>query len=265
MYQGQMTLFYNGEILYDTHNVEPLRIYNREERQTWKVVIVLPGVEVIPENTFEECENIETVVMNDDVRRIDEYAFSLCNSLSFVRLSRNLEYIGPVAFRGSDSLTSMFVPPSCREIGHYAFGANEKLIILSVPENTQIADDFIGNTELMKQFDCEAFGDDIEGWLDFLNDGFEDIFDWFDRLDFPDRRANSLHRICCSTNEDEAVLISEQIYQIVKEQGPQALLVKNAIGITPLQYLKENPYLESIDEMKILRRYVVEKLGQQVV
>ena len=95
-------------------------------------------------------------------------------------------------------------------------------------------------------------------WLNFLNDGFEDIFEW---MISPVWRPNSLHRICCSTNENEASQISERIYQIVKEQGPQALLVKNMIGVTPLQYLRENPYLENIDEMKMLRRYVVEKLG----
>ena len=59
MYQGKMTFFYNGEILWDVENEEPL-IYNQEERQSWKVVIVLPGVERIPEDTFQGCENIET-------------------------------------------------------------------------------------------------------------------------------------------------------------------------------------------------------------
>jgi hypothetical protein len=50
----------------------------------------------------------------------------------------------------------------------------------------------------------------------------------------------------------------------VQEKGPHVLLAKNKIGITPLKYAKENPYLENIDEMKMLRRYIVEKLGQVV-
>ena len=116
-------------------------------------------------------------------------------------------------------------------------------------------------TELSNQyFDFDLIGDS-KGWLDFLNGGFEDIDEW---LHFPEWEENSLHRICCSTNENEALLISEQIYQVVQEKGPQALLAKKKIGITPLQYAKENPYLENIDEMKMLRRYIVEKLGQVV-
>lgn len=116
MYQDKMTLFYNGEILYDPENDEPL-IYNWEERNSWKVLIVLSGVEVIPDHTFTCCDNIETVVMNDNVRRIEECAFSNCDSLVFVRLSRNLEYIRNHTFCFFESLTSMFVPPSCTEIG----------------------------------------------------------------------------------------------------------------------------------------------------
>ena len=63
MYQRKKTLFYNGEILYDAQNGEPL-IYSWEERQTWKAVIVLPGVEVIPEDIFHECKNIETIIVD---------------------------------------------------------------------------------------------------------------------------------------------------------------------------------------------------------
>jgi len=189
--------------------------------------------------------------MSDDVRRIEHWAFSCCDSLVFVRLSRNLEYMGTGAFLSCRSLNSMFIPPSCTEIGDSAFEGCEKLIILSVPENTQLGNLLIVETELWNQWDMELFDEDLDDWLDFLNGGFEDYDEW---LDFPDQRENSLHRICCSTNEDEAELISEQIYQVLNEEGPQALLVKNKIGVTPLQYLNMNPYLQDIDEMNLLRR-----------
>jgi hypothetical protein len=78
-------------------------------------------------------------------------------------------------------------------------------------------------------------------------------------------RKYSLHRICCSTYENEALPISEAIYQEIKEQGPQVLHLQNKIGITPLQYLAENPFLENIDEMKMLKRYILEKMGQVAV
>lgn len=63
----QKTLFYNGEILVDAVN-DDYHIYDKEERQTWEVVIVLPGVEVIPADTFSECENVKAVIMADSIQ-----------------------------------------------------------------------------------------------------------------------------------------------------------------------------------------------------
>ncbi|GFH49985.1 predicted protein [Chaetoceros tenuissimus] len=74
MYEGKKTLFYNGEILYHVDNDEPL-IYNWEERESWEVIIVLPGVEEIPEDCLRECEQIDTVIMSDSVIRIEGWAF----------------------------------------------------------------------------------------------------------------------------------------------------------------------------------------------
>ncbi|GFH61968.1 hypothetical protein CTEN210_18444 [Chaetoceros tenuissimus] len=115
MYKGKMTYFYNGEILWDVLNGDHL-IYNWEERQSWEVIIILPGVEVIPEDTFNECENVKTVIMADTVNRIEELAFDLCESLVFIGLSRNLKYIGDYAFQNCSSLPTIFIPPSCREV-----------------------------------------------------------------------------------------------------------------------------------------------------
>lgn len=76
MYKGKKTLFYNGENLWDGGLFgEPL-VYNNEERRTWQVIIVLPGVEVIPEWTFCWCAKLETVIMADDsVQRIEHEGF----------------------------------------------------------------------------------------------------------------------------------------------------------------------------------------------
>ena len=91
MYKGKKTLFYNGEILWE--NGKSL-IYDQEKRQSWEVIIVLPGVQVIPENTFLYCRNVKVVIMADAVRRVERGAFIWCLSLKFVRLSTNLEFIG---------------------------------------------------------------------------------------------------------------------------------------------------------------------------
>jgi hypothetical protein len=255
MYKGKKTLFYNGEILYD--EAGGYLIYDQEEQQSWEVIIVLPGVELIPCYTFASSKNIEKVIMADDsVRRIDHYALAYCRSLFFVKLSRNLEYVGEGAFRGCESLTSIFIPLSCTEIGNDAVRDCKKLMILSVPRQTQICQNVIGNTALSRAslFKQEIWGeydntDEVNQWVKDINSG----------------REYSLHRICCSTYKNEALPISEAIYQEIKEQGPQVLHIQNKIGITPLKYLEENPYLDNIDEMKILKRYILEKMGQDVV
>ena len=56
MYKGKKTLFYNGEKLMDEYEGHPL-IYDREEMKSWEVIIVLPGVEMIPEYTFAGCKH----------------------------------------------------------------------------------------------------------------------------------------------------------------------------------------------------------------
>ena len=149
MYKGKMTLFWNGEELYDYENGDWL-VYTDEERDSWQVVIFLPGVEVIPDRTFWNCENVETVIMSDTVERIEKSAFKGCKSLTFVQLSRNLEYIAEMVFYRCVSLTSMFIPPSCREIREKAFFCCEKLIIFSVPQHTEIGTNVFVRTALLE-------------------------------------------------------------------------------------------------------------------
>jgi hypothetical protein len=71
----------------------------------------------------------------------------------------------------------MFIPPSCTEIGDYAFRDCKKLVILSIPDtdNTQLGSMVYDETELGNQYDYGIFEEYVEGWLDFLNGGFEDI------------------------------------------------------------------------------------------
>lgn len=137
MYKGKKTLFYNGEKLMDK-NCRPI-VYNENERNSWKVIIILPGVKVVPVGTFYGCNNVQAVIMADTVLRIDGSAFSLCKCLVFIKLSRNLEYIGVAVFDKCESLTSLFIPPSCREIGEYAFSRCDRLIILQVPQQTFVS------------------------------------------------------------------------------------------------------------------------------
>ena len=118
-YRGKRTLFYNGEKLYD-EDIHEYLVQDREERWSWEVIIILPGVEVIPRSTFVLCWMVETVIMADTVKRIEYGSFKGCSRLEFVKLSRSLEYIGEWAFEDCKSLTSIFIPPSCTMIDRNA-------------------------------------------------------------------------------------------------------------------------------------------------
>ena len=244
MYKDKMTLFYNGEQLVFNTN-----IYNREERRTWEVIIVLPGVEVIPGLTFSYCENVKTIIMSDTVRRIEYSAFKWCRSLEYIKLSRNLEYIGRLAFETCCYLTSLFIPPSCREICRDAFKYCRSLIILSVPRDTQLGENVIHDTALIRKSHFETNQDG-------KYENHEEVNNWIREVHMDDQYA--LHRVCASFNP-----LPEVILQVLRSHGLKALKMRNSIGITPFQYLESNPFAD-IDQKEIMKQYILEMMGEVV-
>ncbi|GFH47136.1 leucine-rich repeat domain-containing protein [Chaetoceros tenuissimus] len=248
MFRGKKTLFYNGEKL--RFGGFASLIYDEEERNTWQVMIVLPGVEMIPCCTFYDCRNIKTVVMADTVKRIEREAFMQCFGLQFVKLSTNLEFIGERAFCDCGFLTSIFIPPSCREIDWGAFFACKKLLILGLPHNVQLGQDVFQDTELLR---VSPFETDEDG--EYNEHDEEAVVQWVKSI--TNEEAYALHHLCCSHDPDE-------IYRYVKAHGLRAMKLPNKIGITPSQYLAANPYFK-IEEGKFLKRYVLEMMGEVVV
>ena len=247
MYRGKMTLFYNGEKLSDVED-DDFFIYDYEEKQSWEVIIVLPGVEVIPEHTFCNFHNVEAVIMNDSVKVIHDDAFNNCKSLSYVRLSRNLEYIGAWAFNRT-SLYSIFIPPSCREIGNWAFQGCEKLIILQVSQQTELGQNVIRRTALI---DKSPFTSTINGSYE----NTDEVNHWIKNRH--QDNEFSLHRACSSYDP-----LNEVIYDIVRRQGLKAFKKIDSFGVTPSQYLSENP-IADIEEKKIIKRYILDMMGEVI-
>lgn len=64
--------------------------------------ITIPeGVEVIPDNFFYDCTNLQSVILPKSLKRIGDYAFYGCSSLTNINLPDSLEYIGAYAFEGT--------------------------------------------------------------------------------------------------------------------------------------------------------------------
>ncbi|GFH52531.1 hypothetical protein CTEN210_09007 [Chaetoceros tenuissimus] len=247
MYNGKKTLFYNGEKLRWEGGQG---YYNKKERNTWEVIIVLPGVEIIRYCTLDMCRNVKMVIMADAVKRIEEYAFFDCSSLVFVKLSRNLEYIEFCAFHWCKSLALIFIPPSCREIGDYAFLGCTKLIILSIARHTTLGRNVIPGTALIEvsPFETNENGD--------YHGNNAKVNEWIQNLNQNDEYA--LHRECASFQPSE-----NDIYEIIKRQGLQFINVKNQIGLTAFECLQKNPYTDvEIDEQKLINKFVLDLLGE---
>ncbi|GFH57049.1 hypothetical protein CTEN210_13525 [Chaetoceros tenuissimus] len=249
-YKGKKTYFYNGEKLWDVETKKYL-IYDQEERDTWEVLIVLPGVEVIPERTFFCCKNLKTVIMADTVKRIEESVFGGCGSLVFVKLSRNLEYIGIEAFYYCESLPSIFIPSSCREIDDYAFVDCINLVIFSVPQHTQLGECVIADTALIYDSHFETDG---HGYYDDNEGDNEEVNEWIQNINQNEEFA--LHRECASYEPSEDV-----IYGALKERGLSSFTVENKIGITASRYLDENPFSD-IREQNLINRLVLDMMGE---
>ncbi|GFH61541.1 hypothetical protein CTEN210_18017 [Chaetoceros tenuissimus] len=247
MYKGEKTYFYNGEKLWerDWYTGHPL-IYDHEERQSWEVIIILPGVRVIPTMTFGNS-NIKAVIMADDsVERIEDEAFYWCKKIAFVKFSRKLEFIGDDAFQSCESLNSIFIPDSCRQIGNQAFDDCKMLIILQ--QHTElVGPQFSFWTPLLQLFIGEVRNelsfDEVNRWVKSINGDDE----------------YGLHRLCSSMHPSE-----DEICQMINEEGGiHAMTEKNSIDITPSDYLAANPYAD-VDEMKLMKRFVLEKMGKIV-
>lgn len=202
---------------------------------------------VIPEFTFHDCENVKRVIFSNTVIRIEQGAFCNCRSLIFCKLPINLEYIGNTVFYRCESLTSIFIPPSCREIGHCALGYNKNLSILNVPVDVELGNDIIQRTVLVKHapFEVDSFGwyrnsDEMNTWIKNIN--HDEVF--------------SLHRACASFQP-----LKQDLINIIEEKGLKAFGEANSAGITPSQYLKENPYT-ALTEKEIIHDYLMKLMGE---
>ena len=193
--------------------------------------------------------------MSDTIKRIEYCGFKHCSSLKFVKLSTNLEYIGDFAFEDCTSLTAIFIPPSCTMIDRNAMEECKSLIIFHVPQHTRLGDCVIAGTKLLNS---SHFGEDelqIDYFGNYQNN--EQVNAWIQSMN-GDNQEYALHRACSSFNP-----MIDIISQIVKRQGLRSFRKKNVIGVTPLQYLEENPFAD-VDQHKLMKRNILDMMGETV-
>lgn len=89
-------------------------------------VVVLDGVEKIPDYTFYRCSSLKSVSLPSSVTEINKYAFQWCSSLESFVLPDHLTTLGSYAFSHCN-ISAIEIPASVKEIGPYAFDSCRNL------------------------------------------------------------------------------------------------------------------------------------------
>ncbi len=101
-------------------------------------VTIPEGINVLPENMFNGCDNLSTVIMADSVTTVGDALFYQCASLTNVVLSQNLGKISSNMFWGCENLKQIILTESIAEIDSRAFAYCTLLESVSVPVGVQI-------------------------------------------------------------------------------------------------------------------------------
>ena len=159
---------------YDNGLLDLRQAYNKNTGKTLtfgkyksrvKSVVIQPGVEKIPYDTFTGYTNLKSVRMSNSVHEIGDFSgctslksitfpdsvnkmgnFTGCTSLKSVTLSKSLLKIGN--FTNCKSLTSITIPLSAHKIGD--FSGCSSLTGITIPNSVEKMGNFTGCTSLKK-------------------------------------------------------------------------------------------------------------------
>ena len=97
--------------------------------------ITLPtSITEIPNNSFEDCQQLRSVVLHGPVTRIGDGSFNNCSTLATINLPDELTVIDQCAFCGCNSLSSVTIPKRVTTIGYIAFSGCSGLSSFNVAE-----------------------------------------------------------------------------------------------------------------------------------
>ena len=98
-----------------------------------KTYTIKEGTEIICNESFQGCSELQSVVFSDSVKAVGSDAFC-CEKLESVKLSESLESLFNGAFLFCNSLKSIVFPKSLTKIGAEAFWGCEALKIVVLPD-----------------------------------------------------------------------------------------------------------------------------------
>lgn len=116
-------------------------------------VVIPEGVEIINENAFDKCENIESVTfpeslicLNDSADKGNYALFRECKSLKEVHFNHSLNTIttlnGGQLFDGKNQITTLRIPEQVIMIGQYAFANMQHIKEIQLSPNLKVIGDY---------------------------------------------------------------------------------------------------------------------------
>ena len=83
--------------------------------------VVITGGTQIPNNAFNNCENLTSITLPNTIKTIGASAFRRCLKLATITIPESVEKINDNAFYNCSSLTEITIPSSVTRIGYQAF------------------------------------------------------------------------------------------------------------------------------------------------
>ena len=90
---------------------------------------------VIGDNMFFNCTNLQYLIMPENVTSIGQYAFYGCSSLNSVIIGKSVTKIGANAFKDCSSLYSVDIPDLVTSIGYFAFEGCSSLSTVTIGDS----------------------------------------------------------------------------------------------------------------------------------
>ena len=86
-----------------------------------KTTKILSSVEVIGQEAFADCSDLESIVIPDSVTKMGYWAFSGCSGLKQIKLSKNLKSITMDCFSECSALENIVIPEGITQLAPGAF------------------------------------------------------------------------------------------------------------------------------------------------
>ena len=113
-------------------NMPQLYVNKQTDKSLYYKVILSNLLTSIIDNSFDECNSLNSIILSNNITSIGNYAFHLCAGLTSITLTRNILSIGNNAFQDCYYLTSITLS-SLTSIGDYCFSGCYGLISIKIP------------------------------------------------------------------------------------------------------------------------------------